>query len=64
MKEKRSIYECPVCGERVSWKAGERVICSDDKVVMVEANKGIITKGSTAERFKGNRSTLGRLRAN
>ena len=44
MKEKKSVYKCPVCGEELGAEAGGKQVCSYCRVRMQEVSKGIITK--------------------
>jgi uncharacterized protein YbaR (Trm112 family) len=44
MKEKKSIYECPVCKGKLKFIAGQSVVCRKCAVEMEETSKGIITK--------------------
>jgi len=44
MKDKKSVYKCPVCGKVLEAKAGKYMRCKDCGKDMDEVNKGIITK--------------------
>lgn len=44
MKDKKSIYKCPVCKDEIVGRAGISFLCRKCDVEMKEVNKGIITK--------------------
>jgi Zn finger protein HypA/HybF involved in hydrogenase expression len=44
MKEKKSIYECPVCKLEIKSLPAEKLYCPKCQVEMKEIQKGIITK--------------------